>query len=150
MIYVEECYMPLQDKQIDKIKPKSLLQNFQRGWSFYYWCFSFMFLCPRLLSINLDKLAHKKNFSSLCLSRCSGRALITFPLLFFGKLFNQFTLPLCQIPAQIILLVKHSNLLSQSKRKSVVKWEGYRYDAYAFHLKLHNFPPNPPHVGTQP
>jgi hypothetical protein len=65
--------------------------------------------------MKLDKFAHKKKkknaFSSLRLSRCSGGTLITFPLLFFGKLFYQFTLPLCQIPAQIILLVKHSTLL---------------------------------------
>ena len=39
---------------------------------------------------------------------CSNsRTLIIFPLLFFGKLFNQFTLPWGQIPAQI----KHFNQL---------------------------------------
>ena len=93
------------------------------GGSFNNCCFSSS--CPFLLSLTFYELANKWSlFWSTFLPRCSSSStLFKFPLLFFGKFFNQFTLPWGQIPAQI----KHFNLLW--------KWEAantFPYDVIDF------------------
>ena len=93
--------------------------------SFNYWRFSSMFFLSFLAKHAFRWISKQMKHSLVNgLPWCSSSStLIIFPLLFFGKHFNQFTLLWGQIPAQIILQIKHFNLLWKWQRKLVVKWE---------------------------
>ena len=101
-------------KALTKQPPLLLLQShsyktYRPSGSYNNWCFSFNCLYLFLISLTFYEFANKWSlFRSTFLPKySSSRTLIIFPLLFFGKLFNQFMLPWGQILAHI----KHFNLL---------------------------------------
>ena len=153
MICVEKYYIPLPKIKLKKKKNKTTGHSYKTSrvvGSFNYWCFSSLFFLSFLAKHAFRWISKQMKHSLVNgLPWCSSSStFIIFPLLFFGKLFNQFTLLWGQIPAQIIHQIKHFNLLWKWQRK-LVKWEAaktFPYDAIDFTQMTLFSPCNPPSV----
>ena len=112
MICVEKYYIPLPKIKLKKKKTKTTSHSYKTSkavGSFNYWRFSSLFFLSFLAKHDFRWISKQMKHSLVNgLPWCSrSSTLIIFPLLFFGKLFNQFTLLWGQIPAQIILQIKN-------------------------------------------